>query len=187
MESGALTATILLNQGRSDGAMRINDFYLQNEPAIRQLVMQGAARTDDKGAAHFDPDSVKFARVQSSFTWANGRLALRDAVMSGTEIGLTVDGYIDMARDRIDVSGSFVPAYGLNNLVSNIPVIGLMLAGGQHEGVFAVSFRVSGAFSAPVLTVNPLSMIAPGLLRKVFGVIDGTGTGRLPESAPAPR
>ncbi|CAN2533130.1 hypothetical+protein [Methylocapsa aurea] len=187
MESGAMTATIVLNQGRSDGAMRINDFYLQNEPAVRQLVMQGAARVDDKGAAHFDPDSVKFARVQSAFTWSNGRLAMRDAVMSGTEIGLTVDGYIDMARDRIDVSGSFVPAYGLNNLVTNIPVIGFMLAGGQHEGVFAVSFRVSGAFSAPVLTVNPLSMIAPGLLRKVFGVIDGTGTGRLPESAPGTR
>jgi hypothetical protein len=187
MESGALSATLLLNPGRSDGTMRIQDFYLQNEPAIRQLVMQGAARTDDKGAAHFDPDSVKFARVQSAFTWANGRLTMRDAVMSGTEIGLTVDGYIDLARDRIDVSGSFVPAYGLNNLVSNIPVIGFMLAGGQHEGVFAVSFRVSGAFSAPVLTVNPLSVIAPGLLRKVFGVIDGTGTGRLPESAPAPR
>lgn len=183
MESGALAATILLGQGRSDGTMRINDFYLQNEPAIRQLVMQGAARVDDKGAARFDPDSVKFARVQSAFTWANGRLAMRDAVMSGTEIGLTVDGYIDLARDRIDVSGSFIPAYGLNSLVSNIPVIGLMLAGGQHEGVFAVSFRVSGAFSAPVLTVNPLSVIAPGLLRKVFGVIDGTGTGRLPESA----
>jgi len=183
MESGALTATILLNPGRSDGTMRISDFYLQNEPAIRQLVLQGAARIDDKGASRFDPDSVKFARVQSAFTWANGRVAMRDAVMSGTEIGLTVDGYIDLARDRIDVSGSFIPAYGLNSLVSNIPVIGLMLAGGQHEGVFAVSFRVSGAFSAPVLTVNPLSVIAPGLLRKVFGVIDGTGTGRLPESA----
>lgn len=181
MESGALTASILLGQGRSDGTLQIHDFYLQNEPAMRQLVMQGASRLDDKGVVRFDPDSVKFSRVLAGFTWSNGRLSVRDAVMSGPETGLTVDGYIDMARDRIDVSGSFVPAYGLNSLLSNIPVLGLVLAGGQHEGVFAVSFRVTGPFSAPVLTVNPLSVIAPGLLRKVFGILDGTG--RLPEGA----
>lgn len=182
MESGALTASILLGQGRSDGTLQIHDFYLQNEPAMRQLVMQGASRLDDKGVLRFDPDSVKFSRVQAGFTWSNGKLSIRDAVMSGSEIGLTVDGYIDLARDRIDVSGSFVPAYGLNSLLSNIPVLGLVLAGGRHEGVFAMSFRVSGAFSAPVLTVNPLSVIAPGLLRKVFGILDGTGP--VSESAP---
>jgi hypothetical protein len=184
MESGALTASVLMGQGRSDGAIKISDFYLRNEPAMRRLVMQGASRADDKGTLRFDPDAVKFARVQSGFTWANGRLTMRDGVMSGPETGLTVDGYIDVARDRIDVSGTFVPAYGLNNLVSNIPVIGVVLAGGEHEGMFAVSFRVTGAFSAPVLTVNPLSVIAPGLLRKLFGILDGTG--RLPEAVTSP-
>ncbi|MBY6241152.1 DUF3971 domain-containing protein [Methylosinus sp. Sm6] len=183
MESGALTASVQMAQGRSDGVIKISDFYLRNEPAMRRLVMQGAARTDDKGAQHFDPDSVKFSRVQSGFTWSGGRLAMRDGVMSGPETGLTVDGYIDVARDKIDVSGTFVPVYGLNNLVANIPLIGVVLTGGENEGMFAVSFRVTGAFSAPTLTVNPLSVIAPGLLRKLFGILDGTG--RLPETAPA--
>ena len=94
--------------------------------------------------------------------------------MSGPEIGLTAEGYIDFPHDRIDVTGAYVPAYGLNNLLSNIPVLGLVLAGGQHEGVFALNYRVGGAFSAPTLTVNPLSAIAPGLIRKVMGIMDGT-------------
>lgn len=183
MESGALSASVLMGPGRSDGVIKISDFYLRNEPAMRRLVMQGASRADDKGTLHFDPDAVKFARVQSGFTWSSGRLTMRDGVMSGPETGLTVDGYIDVARDRIDVSGTFVPAYGLNNLMSNIPVIGVVLTGGENEGMFAVSFRVTGAFSAPVLTVNPLSVIAPGLFRKLFGILDGTG--RMPEAAPA--
>jgi hypothetical protein len=183
MESGALSASVLMGPGRSDGVIKISDFYLRNEPAMRRLVMQGASRADDKGTLHFDPDSVKFARVQSGFTWSSGRLTMRDGVMSGPETGLTVDGYIDVARDRIDVSGTFVPAYGLNNLMSNIPVIGVVLTGGENEGMFAVSFRVTGSFSAPVLTVNPLSVIAPGLFRKLFGILDGTG--RMPEAAPA--
>jgi hypothetical protein len=174
MDSGALTATVQIGQGRADGALRIQDFYLRNEPAMRQLMTQGVARPDDKGVLRFDPDSVRFSRLQSAFTWSNGRLSLRDGVMSGPDIGLTADGYIDFSRDRIDVSGAYVPAYGLNNLLSNIPVLGVVLAGGQHEGVFALNFRVTGAFSAPTLNVNPLSVIAPGLIRKVMGIMDGT-------------
>jgi hypothetical protein len=180
MDSGALTASVQLGQGRSDGGVRIVDFYLKNEPAMRQLMTQGVARADDKGVMRFDPDSVRFSRLQAAFTWSGGRLSVRDAVISGPEIGLTADGYIDFPRDRIDVTGAYVPAYGINNLLSNIPVLGLVLAGGQHEGVFALNYHVSGAFSAPTLTVNPLSAIAPGLIRKVMGIMDGTT--RAPES-----
>ena len=174
MDSGALTAGVQLGQGRSDGMVRIQDFYLKNEPAMRQLMTQGVARTDDKGVMRFDPDSVRFSRLQADFTWSSGRLSVRDAVISGPEIGLTAEGYIDFPHDRIDVTGAYVPAYGINNLLSNIPVLGLVLAGGQHEGVFALNYRVGGAFSAPTLTVNPLSAIAPGLIRKVMGIMDGT-------------
>jgi hypothetical protein len=174
MDSGSLSATVQLGQGRADGGVSIVDFYLKNEPAMRQLMTQGVARADDKGVMRFDPDSVKFSRLQAGFSWSNGRLSIRDAVMSGREIGLTAEGYIDFPHDRIDVAGAYVPAYGLNNLLSNIPVLGLVLAGGQHEGVFALNYRIGGAFSAPTLTVNPLSAIAPGLIRKVMGIMDGT-------------
>ena len=51
---------------------------------------------------------------------------------------------------------------------------GILVAGGQNEGVFALNYRLSGALSAPVVTVNPLSAIAPGLMRKIMGVLDGT-------------
>jgi hypothetical protein len=104
---------------------------------------------------------------------------VRDGVLSGPEIGLTFDGYIDFPRERLDLVGSYVPAYALNNLLSNIPVVGVVLAGGQHEGVFALSYRLYGALPSPSISVNPLSAIAPGLMRKIMGVIDGTA--RMPQ------
>jgi hypothetical protein len=61
-----------------------------------------------------------------------------------------------------------VPAYALNNIFSKIPLIGGLLSGGQYGGLFAINFKVSGRINAPVLTVNPLSAIAPGFLRKIF-------------------
>jgi hypothetical protein len=174
MDSGALTASVQPGQGRADGVLQIHDFYLKNEPAMRQLMTQGAARADDRGVVRFDPDSVRFSRLQAGFTWAGGRLSLREGVMSGPEVGLVFEGFIDFARDRVDVSGSYVPAYGLNSLLSNIPLLNVFITGGQHEGVFALNYRVMGQIAAPAVTVNPLSAIAPGILRKIMGVMDGT-------------
>jgi hypothetical protein len=180
MESGVLNASVELGQNGAEGMLRIRDFYLKGEPTIRQLMAQGGVqRADDRGNMRFDPDSVRVGRLQSGFTWSSGRLSVREGVMSGPEIGMTFDGYVDFPRDRLDLAGSYVPAYALNSLFSNIPVLGFVIAGGQHEGIFALSYRLTGSLSSPVVNVNPLSAIAPGMIRKIMGVLDGTT--RLPD------
>jgi hypothetical protein len=180
MDSGVLTARIQIGQGRSDGVLHVRDFYLKNEPAMRQLMAQGASRSDEKGGYRFDPESVRVARLQAEFGWAAGKLSLRDGIMSGPEMGLTFDGYVDLARETVDLGGSYVPAYGLNNLVSNIPVFGQLLTGGAHEGIFALNYRVTGQLGAPAVRVNPLSALTPGLFRKIMGVMDETARPREP-------
>ncbi len=180
MESGALNASVqLTSAGRSDGVLNFRDFYLKNEPAMRQLMTQGAHRYDEKGTMHFDPESVRVARLDAAFVWSNGKLALREGILSGPEMGLTFDGYLDLGREALDISGSYVPLYGLNSLFSGIPVFGVLLAGGVHEGVFALNYRVIGEFGAPGVSVYPLSALTPGVFRKIMGVMDGTV--RLPE------
>jgi hypothetical protein len=69
----------------------------------------------------------------------------------------------------VDIKGTFVPAYGLNNVFAQLPLFGPILGGNRNEGLFGVNFRVSGPASAPNLTINPLSAIAPGFLRQLFG------------------
>jgi hypothetical protein len=90
-------------------------------------------------------------------------------------MGLTAEGQINFARSDIDVSGTFVPAYSVNSMLNNIPLVGLLLGGGTNEGVFGVSYHVRGPISAPQVSINPLSAIAPGILRKIMGAVDGTG------------
>ncbi|GLI93185.1 AsmA-like C-terminal region-containing protein [Methylocystis echinoides] len=181
MENGVLTANVQLGQNRADGAISVRDFFVKGEPTMRQLMAQGGQmRADDRGNWRFDPDLVRVGRLQANFGWSGGRLSVAEGVMSGPEIGLTFDGFADFPRDRIDLAGSYVPAYALNSLLSNIPVLGFVIAGGQHEGIFALSYRVTGSFSEPIVSVNPLSAIAPGMIRKIMGVLDGTT--RLPEA-----
>ena len=66
------------------------------------------------------------------------------------------------------------PLYGLNNMFGQIPIVGLFL-GGSNEGLLGVTYEVVGPPSAPVLRVNPISAVAPGLLRKFFEFPSGNG------------
>jgi hypothetical protein len=134
---------------------------------------QPAGATDDRAGnaqmPKFDVNDVQFTKLKAEFGRTNSRLEFRDAAIWGAQVGFKLSGWIDYGRDRADISGTFVPAYGLNNVFAQVPLFGPILGGGQNEGLFAVNFRVSGAASAPTLTVNPLSAVAPGFLRKLFG------------------
>ena len=48
------------------------------------------------------------------------------------------------------------------------------LGGGRHEGLVGLSYRITGSAANPVLNVNPLSVLAPGFLRQIFGAFDGS-------------
>jgi hypothetical protein len=79
---------------------------------------------------------------------------------------------MDFTSDKVSLNGTFVPAFTVNNFFSKIPVFGLFM-GGSNEGLFGVNYGITGSMNSPALNVNPLSAIAPGFLRKIFGTGDG--------------
>ena len=88
--------------------------------------------------------------------------------MRGPLIGATAEGHIDYTREEVRMRGTFVPFFGLNNMFGQIPVFGLFLGGGSNEGLVGLTFEIVGPPGAPVLRVNPISVVAPGLMRKFF-------------------
>jgi hypothetical protein len=105
--------------------------------------------------------------MKVDFTRGPGRIALHDGVVRGPVLGGTIDGVIDYADDEVHLRGTLIPLYGANNLLGQLPIVGLFL-GGEKEGLVGVTYEVVGKPAGPVLHVNPLSALAPGLLRKVF-------------------
>ena len=183
MEGGQLQLVALSGGARMSGVLSIRDFVLRNEPALRRLVVEGAGgRFDDKT---LDTNAVPFSRLQTAFTRSRGRLELADGAINGPNIGATIEGVLDFAGNQVALNGTFVPAYGVNNLFAKIPLFGPILGGGSNEGLIGVNFRISGPASAPVLTVNPLSAIAPGFLRKIFEAPDAIPQSSLPQGLPA--
>ena len=180
MEGGKFEFAARFDAGGVDGSFRVSDFILRDEPALRRLVTEGVALRDDKGAWKIDTGASVFSRMQAAITRTGSEITIRDGLLYGNQIGIKLDGAVDFDRDRLNVVGTFVPAYGVNNLFSQIPLFGPILGGGSNEGLFAVNFRATGAASAPQLTINPLSAIAPGLFRKIFGVGDSAPGPGLP-------
>jgi hypothetical protein len=175
MDGGQLAVSMRLGQDAMAGTLAIHNFVLRDEPALRQLVAEGAQRyPEGRGVQNqqIDFNAIPFTRLQVNFQRAGTRLDLHDGTIYGPQVGLTADGWLDFARDRVALEGTFVPAYGVNNLVSQIPIFGLLLGGGLHEGLFAVNYRITGAATKPTLNVNLLTAIAPGILRKIFGAAD---------------
>ncbi|HET7679033.1 MAG TPA: DUF3971 domain-containing protein [Xanthobacteraceae bacterium] len=145
--------------GPQEGLLAISEFSIRGEPALDRVVSGAPANGGQR-------DGVKFTRMRAEFTRMPGRLEIRDGVVQGN-IGATIDGQIDYVSDEVHLRGSFVPLYQLNNMLGQIPIVGLFLGGG-NEGLLGVTYEVVGPPNAPRLNVNPLSAVAPGLLRKLF-------------------
>ncbi|WP_148210520.1 DUF3971 domain-containing protein [Beijerinckia indica] len=172
MERGRLGVTLRFNGETLAGALMIDNFLLRDEPAMRRLVSEAVDQEKGANQRNIDANAVSFHKLQVRFQRSGTRLDLQEGTMYGDAIGLTVDGWLDYVHDRVDMHGTFVPAFAVNNLFSQIPVFGILLGGGANEGLFGINYRISGAASAPTLSVNPLSAIAPGFLRQMFGVGD---------------
>jgi hypothetical protein len=139
------------------GHVFLRTFTVRGEPALDRVV---------SGAPGVAKGSVDFSEMQADFTRFTGRMAIRDGVVRGPLVGATIEGQVDYIKDEVHLRGTFVPFYGLNNMFGQIPIVGLFLGGGSNEGLLGITYEATGPPSAPRISVNPVTAIAPGLLRK---------------------
>lgn len=172
MDGGQLDTTLHFGDGKIDGTAFVHQFTIREDPSIKKLAEEEIPSNSRNAGARIDSSAVSFTKLEAVFTKVGNRVDVKQGSMFGPQVGATVEGSIDFGRDKVQLDGTFVPIYGLNNLFSQIPVVGLLLGGGAHEGLFALNYRITGSASAPVLSFNPLSALAPGFLRKIFGAID---------------
>ena len=172
MHGGQLELSLYLNDGPQSGLVQIKDFALRNEPALSSIVAQGPSPANPRRGVP-NANDVGFDKMRANFIRSGSRVSFSDAAISNAAMGFTAGGWLDTAKERTQIDGTFVPLYGLNNVVAHVPLVGPLLAGGNNEGLFALNFNVSGPIAKPTVNVNPLSAVAPGFLRKLFGAGGG--------------
>jgi hypothetical protein len=140
-----------------EGQVNVQNFKVRGEPALDKIAA---------GAPGQPSPAVEFTLMRVDFTRSVGRLTIKEGVVRGPVIGATIGGLNDYAANEVRMRGTFVPLYGLNNAIGQIPIVGPLLSGGSNEGLVGLTYEVVGTPGKPVLRVNPISALAPGVFRK---------------------
>ena len=154
-------------RGPLNGTFDIADFVVLNEPAMAKVI-ETKTTGPNPVPTGFKADRVHFDRMALNFSRSGQTIAIGDALLRGSAVGATFSGRLDMATSQISITGTYLPAYQLNNFFGKLPIIGLAFGGGKSGGLIGVTFKIDGTLSQPRLFINPLSAVAPGIFRKIF-------------------
>jgi hypothetical protein len=125
---------------------------------------------------------IPFTTLRGDFTYSEDQVVLEDLLAYGGAIGVTANGRLELGAKSLDLQGTIVPAYTLNSIIGNVPVLGSLLLGGEGQGLFAATYRATGSVTDPQISVNPLSALTPGFLRRLLQ----PNLGRPPPAQEAP-
>ncbi len=169
VDGGRLTLDARFDDTQPDppltGAAELKDFHLRKAPAIGKLLQ--AATIYGVGEALSGP-GLYFDELILPFRYHGSQLDITDARATSDSLGLTGKGVIDTAHSTLDLQGTIVPAYVVNSLLGRVPILGRLFRSERGGGLIAMNYAVHGSFDDPSVSVNPLSVLTPGALRRLF-------------------
>jgi len=146
------------------GKLVLRDFKVVRAPVLAKVLAVGSLSGI---AAMVQGEGLPVSKARVPFRWEAERFVFSEVRAIGA-VGLTADGVIDRRAGTCDVRGNIIPAYTLNTVLGKIPLLGRLLVGGKGQGVFGIDYRVTGKLADPAVSVNPLTSVAPTVLRKWF-------------------
>jgi len=159
-----------------EGVATLKDFRLLNQPFLARLFSAGSLI----GFGNLlQGGGIAVDTLKVPFSANNGVLAIHDARATGPAIGISAEGYIDRPKNEIALKGTLVPLFGINSVLGMIPLVGELLVSKPGEGIIGMTYSVTGNADEPKVSVNPLSMVTPGIFRRIF-------EGKMPNAANAP-
>jgi uncharacterized protein YhdP len=156
-----------------DGELKIRNFTLWGAPLIARIV--SLASFTGLGNA-LGGQGVPVDRLVAPFRLQGDRITLEQARLVGSNVGARAEGTIDLAADRLDIRGTVAPAYTVNRILGRIPIVGQILSGSGSDAALAATFSVSGPLGEPQVSVNPLSVLVPGMIRDLFSAMTADTT-----------
>lgn len=146
-----------------NGQLVLKKFEVRNEAALAELDRRGRPKKSGPRA-----EGVNFKKLSLPFTTDNQFVRMCNVTLEGADLGGVAEGLVRKADGAIDITGTMVPAQGINGFLDDVPLFGQILTGGKGGGIFGVTFAMGGTIAKPKTQVNPLSVFAPGIMREMF-------------------
>ena len=103
---------------------------------------------------------VRFDTIQGRFHTRRNQLVLTSGSAVGASMGVSLDGTYNFRQNNLDMQGVISPIYLFNGVGSFLTRRG--------EGLFGFTYRLTGDAKNPRVSVNPLSILTPGMFREIF-------------------
>ncbi|MFP6744354.1 MAG: AsmA-like C-terminal domain-containing protein, partial [Alphaproteobacteria bacterium] len=174
---GTLTVDARFDPTKVDGPiageLKVDNFKVVNAPLLARILSVASL------IGVFDllkGEGLPFSDLVVPFVMRGDVLEIDDAYAKGPAIGFTFKGQVDLAADHANLEGTIVPAYVLNSFLGNFPILKDLFVPEEGGGVFAMTYTLVGPLDDPVVKVNPLPALAPGILRNLFRFDDSLPT-----------
>ncbi len=182
ISGGEMAMSGTLERGNTPAQLQIQitNARFSNAPFLTQILSLASLR----GLADtLSGEGVLFSRIDIPLKSIKGRFIVEGAKAQGPALGLTANGFIDGRTGNLEIDGVLVPSFGVNSALGGIPILGDLVVGRDGEGVFSLTYSVRGTLEKASVAVNPLSALAPGVIRRIF---ENPSDTKVPEAMPRP-
>jgi hypothetical protein len=164
-----------------DGQLEVTDTSIQDAPVMAALInsVSIVGLVDELSGT-----GIFFSDVAASFRMSDAQITLTQASAEGPSLGLSMEGVFRTDTGKLNLQGVISPVYLLNGPASFLTRRG--------EGIIGFNYGVTGTAKAPSVSVNPFSVLAPGVFRELFRAagpkvqrVEGEIVPDLPEEPPA--
>ncbi|WP_417807669.1 hypothetical protein [Thioclava sp.] len=146
-----------LGQKSYDGQVQVKDLRVKDAPVLASLLSaaSGVGLLEQLGG-----EGILFNTVDGAFRLTPNGVSVTRGAAVGASMGVTMAGNYYPQSGRLEMKGVISPFYLING-------IGQIFAK-KGEGLFGFSYSLGGTATQPKVSINPLSVLAPGASRELF-------------------
>ncbi len=113
---GSLVVETIKDQKIDVGRFALRNFAFVNEGNVAQIL--GNHSQSKQMIAR--SNKLEFKSAEAEFVRRSDRVEITDAVLAGATVGGTARGFIYTDKRQYDLTGTYVPLFGLNNAFSKL-------------------------------------------------------------------
>lgn len=140
-----------------DGIATARNFRVTNAPVLAELL---SAISVVGILEQLNGAGLVFAEADAQFRLTPAGVEVSRGAAVGASMGVSAAGTFDSRNKRLNLQGVISPIYLLNGIGSVLTRKG--------EGLFGFNYHIRGTSDRPAISVNPLSILTPGMFREIF-------------------
>ena len=156
---GALDLTLWPRgaKGVYDGSAVVTDIQIRDAPILADLL---SAISVVGLLEQLNDSGLVFSTAEAQFRTSPAGVSITQGSAVGASLGVSLSGSFNSATSGLNMMGVISPIYLLNGIGSILTRPG--------EGLFGFNYELTGTADNPVVSVNPLSILTPGMFREMF-------------------